>query len=115
MENPRSQERPGVFCRCWNNLQQALALFRTLFRGREDVYAIRWQRRDRKAGYSPAGVMDWEAVRAAKPEDRKRVTRQTRTLLPLTDQALRDRLLFPSWRVSRVLQMSRRRLILHRE
>jgi len=34
-----------------------LALFRSLFRGREDVYAVRWEKGG-MSGYSPAGIMD---------------------------------------------------------
>ena len=68
-----------------------LALFKDLFRGREDVYATRWERNG-KSGYAPAAVMDWHAIRAAKPEDRKKVARQTRSLLTLTDRAVREHL-----------------------
>jgi TOTE conflict system primase-like protein len=42
--------------------EQKIALFRGLFRGREDVYAVRWEGKGGKAGYSPAGVMDWQAI-----------------------------------------------------
>ena len=31
-----------------------IKLFRSLFRGREDVYAVRWEGRNGKSGYSPA-------------------------------------------------------------
>lgn len=72
--------------------QGKIALFRSLFRGREDVYATRWERGDGKSGYSPAGRMDWRAIHAAKPEERKKVSRKTRVLLPLTDDAVRDHL-----------------------
>jgi hypothetical protein len=48
------------------------ALFRSLFRGREDVYAVRWEGRNGKSGYSPAGAMDWRAIHVARPEDRKK-------------------------------------------
>lgn len=34
-------------------------LFRSLFRGREDVYALRWEGRDGKKGYSPACRRVW--------------------------------------------------------
>lgn len=33
-----------------------VALFRRLFQGREDVYAVRWERRDGRGGYSPAAM-----------------------------------------------------------
>ncbi len=72
--------------------ERKIALFRSLFRGREDVYATRWERGDGKSGYSPAGGMDWHAIHAAKPEERKKVARKTRMLQPLTDEAVRDHL-----------------------
>lgn len=34
--------------------RQRIALFRSLFRGREDVYARRWEKSDGAAGYVPA-------------------------------------------------------------
>jgi len=60
--------------------ERKVALFRSLFRGREDVYATRWERKDGQSGYSPAGVMDWRAIHAARPEERKKVARKTRVL-----------------------------------
>jgi superfamily II DNA or RNA helicase len=72
--------------------EKKISLFRNLFRGREDVYAIRWEGKGGKSGYSPAGVMDWRAIHAARPEERKKVARKTRTLQPLTDSAIRDHL-----------------------
>ncbi len=72
--------------------EKKISLFRSLFRGREDVYAIRWEGKDGKSGYSPAGVTDWRAIHTARPEERKKVARKTRTLQPLTDSAIRDHL-----------------------
>ncbi len=72
--------------------ERKVALFRSLFRGREDVYATRWERKDGQSGYSPAGVMDWRAIHAARPEERKKVARKTRVLQPLTDDMVRDHL-----------------------
>ena len=71
--------------------EKKLALFRSLFRGREDVYAVRWEKGE-KSGYSPAGIMDWRAILSAKLADRKKVARQTRSLSVLTDQAIREHL-----------------------
>ena len=67
---------------------EKIALFRSLFRGREDVYAVRWESPDGRAGYSPRTERDWKAYSAAKPEDRKRVDRETRKSVPLTDEAI---------------------------
>ncbi len=72
--------------------EQKIALFRGLFRGREDVYAVRWEGKAGKAGYSPASVMDWRAIHAARAEERKKVARKTRMLLPLTNDAIRNHL-----------------------
>jgi superfamily II DNA or RNA helicase len=72
--------------------EKKISLFRSLFRSREDVYAIRWEGKGAKSGYSPACVMDWRAIHAARPEERKKVARKTRTLQPLTDSTIRDHL-----------------------
>jgi len=45
-----------------------------------------------KSGYLPAGEMDWHAIHAAKPEDRKKVGRKTRILQPLTDEVIKNHL-----------------------
>ena len=72
--------------------EQKIALFRSLFRGREDVYAQRWESPDGRSGYSPKTERDWKAYYAAKPEDRKRVDRETRKSIPLTDEAIHGHL-----------------------
>src|SRR5215472_2333117 len=66
-----------------------IALFRSLFRAREDVYAVRWEGKGGKSGYSPAAAMDWRAINAARPEERKGIARKTRMLLPLTTEVIR--------------------------
>lgn len=65
-----------------SSVQEKIALFRTLFRGREDVYAIRWVNEwSGKAGYAPACAEPWASTRG-KPK----------RYLPLTDEVLRDHL-----------------------
>jgi superfamily II DNA or RNA helicase len=71
-----------------SNPEQKVTLFRSLFRGREDVYAVRWERPDGRSGYLPASVRDWKAVLSSKPADRKKVDKKTRTLLLLTDDVI---------------------------
>lgn len=62
---------------------EKVALFRALFRGREDVFAVRWENHG-KVGYSPACIRDWNVRDAdGKPK---------RTLIPLTDDAIFDHL-----------------------
>jgi superfamily II DNA or RNA helicase len=72
--------------------RQRIALFRSLFRGREDVYARRWEKSDR-SGYSPAAAKDWKAIQRSRPEDRKRVERETRRFFPITDAVIESHLL----------------------
>jgi len=62
-----------------------LALFRSLFRGREDVYAIRKQFKDGRWGYVPDSIRNWKALLSSNEAQRKKVDRATRKLLPLTD------------------------------
>lgn len=67
---------------------EKIALFRSLFRGREDVFAVRWEARDGRAGYAPANRYDamrgaWRA-RVAEGERDEHVR--------LTDAVLRDHL-----------------------
>jgi superfamily II DNA or RNA helicase len=64
-------------------------LFRSIFRGREDVYAIRWTSNDGlRSGYVPDSERDWDAWHRASPEDQKRVDKETRKLVRLTDAAV---------------------------
>jgi hypothetical protein len=64
--------------------EQRIELFRSLFRGRDDVYAIRWESSDGRSGYMPKADRDWKSYLRAKDKDRKKVDRQTRKFRPLT-------------------------------
>src|ERR1035441_7522752 len=79
--------KPGVA-----TAEQRIALFRSLFRGREDVYAIRWENVDGRSGYMPKADRDWKSYLSATAEDRKKVDRLTRTYRPLTEDAVRAHL-----------------------
>jgi hypothetical protein len=48
-----------------------IALFRSLFRGREDIYAERWRMKEGTWAYRPAGKKNWLAVLASRPEEHK--------------------------------------------
>lgn len=64
-----------------------LALFRRLFRGRSDVYPIRWESKGGKSGYSPACANEWRSGICEKPRI-KCGDCTHRQLIPLTDQVL---------------------------
>jgi len=63
-----------------------IALFRKLFRGRDDVYAVHWKGRNGRSGYSPAAQR--EPNDAFKTPDHK-----NRKYFPLTDAVIRNHLL----------------------
>lgn len=68
-----------------------VALFQSLFRGRNDVYAVRWEGKSGKSGYSPAGIREWDPLPSTKPGARK--TSRLSTVFSLDDEAIRGHLL----------------------
>jgi superfamily II DNA or RNA helicase len=68
-----------------------VSLFKSLFRGRDDVYAVRWEGRNGRTGYSPAGIREWN--RAATLEQSKKRQIKHSKLFPLTEKVIRDHLL----------------------
>lgn len=69
--------------------KEKINLFKSLFRGREDIYSIRWQSKNGKSGYSPACANEWNPKLCRKPCSKC----GNRKLLPMTDQVLRDHLI----------------------
>jgi hypothetical protein len=57
---------------------EKIGLFGRLFRGRQDVYAVRWEHPDGRVGYAPAS--------------RSRSEREHGVFLPLTNEVLEDHL-----------------------
>jgi hypothetical protein len=70
---------------------EKVALFRRLFRGRSDVYPVRWESKAGKSGYSPACANEWRAGVCEKPRI-KCSDCGKRLLVPLTDQTIYDHL-----------------------
>ena len=71
--------------------EDKVALFQRLFRGRTDVYPIRWESKAGRCGYSPACANEWRAGVCEKPRI-KCSDCGNRLLVPLTDQTLYDHL-----------------------
>ena len=68
--------------------QEKVALFRRLFRGRDDVYALRWQSNSSgRSGYAPACANEWRPGICEKPRVACRDCSH-RQLLPLSDAAI---------------------------
>jgi superfamily II DNA or RNA helicase len=70
---------------------EKVALFRRLFRGRTDVYPVRWESKAGKSGYSPACANEWRAGICEKPRI-KCSDCSHRLLVPVSDQAVYDHL-----------------------
>ncbi len=69
------------------NPSEKIALFRRLFRGRTDVYPVRWENKAGKSGYSPACGNEWRAGVCDKPRI-KCADCGNRLLLPVTDHVI---------------------------
>ena len=68
--------------------QAKIALFRTLFAGREDLFPRRWENaRTGKSGYAPACVNDWKPGLCGKPRVRCGAC-PNRAFLPVTDEEI---------------------------
>jgi hypothetical protein len=70
---------------------EKVKLFASLFRGREDVYPIRWESKAGKSGYSPACANEWRAGVCEKPRI-KCGDCEHRALIPVTGQTVFDHL-----------------------
>ncbi|NUM53405.1 MAG: DEAD/DEAH box helicase family protein [Candidatus Hydrogenedentes bacterium] len=68
---------------------ERIQLFRSLFRGREDVYAVRWESKKGKSGYSPACAHEWDPILCKKPNGKC----TNCSYLPLTNEVVRAHLL----------------------
>ena len=71
---------------------EKVALFRRLFRGRTDVYPVRWESKTScKSGYAPACANEWRAGVCEKPRI-KCGDCSHRLLVPLSDSVIYDHL-----------------------
>lgn len=69
-------------------INDKIGVFRDLFRGREDVYAVRWENRSGKSGYSPACSNEWDPLLCRKPCSKC----PNSNYLQLTDSVIEDHL-----------------------
>ncbi len=76
---------------CALSTEEKISLFRRLFRGRTDVYPIRWESKTGKSGYSPACANEWRSGVCDKPRI-KCADCGNRLLIPLSDSIIYDHL-----------------------
>jgi hypothetical protein len=64
-----------------------IQLFKTIFRGREDVFAVRWEKGDKK-GYMPSYFYDPYMYRAHKMKGGTFQNYKDKSYLPLNDNEI---------------------------
>ena len=69
---------------------EKIALFRSLFRGRDDVYAYRWENRAGKSGYSPSYLRDGKNGGLGSKDSK--VNSDLRRCDPVSESVIRDHL-----------------------
>ena len=75
-----------------SDTEEKVMLFRSLFRGREDVYPIRWDNHKGRSGYSPACGNEWHKVLCGKPKVKCGQCKNSQ-FLPVTNQVIHDHLI----------------------
>lgn len=73
------------------DLELNIKLYRSFFRGREDVYAVRWEKGDR-SGYMPAYQVDWNDYNRHKAIGGTFANYKKKSLLPFNNKALAEHL-----------------------
>ncbi|MBI5217405.1 MAG: DEAD/DEAH box helicase family protein [Bacteroidia bacterium] len=68
-----------------------IPLFKSLFKGRQDVYAVRWEKED-KSGYMPAYKVDWSDYNKHKATGGTFKDYTKKEYLPFSDEAITNHL-----------------------
>ena len=91
MMNRENRYVPGKIVNKLSPLEEKVRLFKSLFKGRTDGYAQRWESQSGSSGYTPACALEWQKPICQKPLI-KCSQCQHRQLLPLTDQVIIEQL-----------------------
>lgn len=70
----------------YSTVEDKLAIYKSYFRGREDVYPIRWSNQQGKSRYSPTCANEWTSV-CEKPRVKCSVCKH-QSFMPLTNEVL---------------------------
>src|SRR5690606_22902368 len=71
--------------------QANIDVFKSLFRGREDVYAVRWEK-DGRGGYMPAYKVDWSDYNQHKAKGGSFTNYDKKEYLPFNDEVIKEHL-----------------------
>ncbi|MDD2903903.1 MAG: DEAD/DEAH box helicase family protein [Syntrophales bacterium] len=63
-----SPATPSVQLKAWADPTEKIKLFMSLFKGRDDLYAKRWESKEGKSGYAPVCLNEWKPGFCGKPE-----------------------------------------------
>ena len=74
-----------------SSAEEKIALFRQLFRGREDVYPKRWESKNNNSGYSPVCSNEWNPTYCEKPRIKCNKC-PNRQYVAVTDKVIYDHL-----------------------
>ena len=69
--------------------QSHIDTYKSLFRGRDDVYAVRWEK-DGRGGYMPAYKVDWDDYNKHKASGGTFASYKKKEYLPFNDTALKE-------------------------
>lgn len=87
--HPQKAEQPASSSN-HSSCDDRINLFRSLFRGREDVYAVRWEGNG-KSGYAPARKHVWDE-HTTDPKTKRKICGSSCKTLVLTDSVIREHL-----------------------
>jgi len=90
-DEPTEASRPPSVSSASLSTEEKIALFRRLFRGRDDAFSVRWESRNGRSGYSPACANEWRAGVCEKPRIKCGECGH-RLLIALTDKTIYDHL-----------------------
>ncbi|MCD9020247.1 DEAD/DEAH box helicase [Cohnella sp. NL03-T5] len=83
---PTTEQENSASVHQYSKVEEKLAVYRSYFRGRDDVYPVRWSNKQGKSGYSPACGNEWTPV-CQKPKVKCSVCTH-QNFLPVTDEAV---------------------------
>ena len=83
--SPTATSHPKISA---DSADKRIEVFRALFHGREDVYAVRWESKKGTSGYSPACAHEWDPMVCKKPHGKCTGC----SYLPLTNDVIRAHL-----------------------
>lgn len=88
-DNPPGDPHPAV--NNHSSSEAKIALFRSLFQGREDLYALRWESNKGRTGYAPACGNEWDKILCKKSQIKCSECPNSK-FLPFDDKAIFDHL-----------------------